>query len=78
MGRRCIKKDTYQDIYPDEQALHAKKRLQKIHFSSHPLAGRSCAADRLASGLEAAVDLPLATPSNKKQTFTSFIDRDVS
>ena len=50
MGSSCIKKDANQDIHPDEQALHAKKRLQEIHYSSHPLGGRSFAADRLVSG----------------------------
>ena len=45
MGGRRIKKDANQDIERDEQALHAKKRLQKIQFSSHPLGGRSFAAD---------------------------------
>ena len=45
MGRRRIKKDADQDIQPDEKAPHAKKRLQKIHFSSHPLGGCPFAAD---------------------------------
>ena len=45
MGRRRVKKDADQDIEPNEQALHAKKRLQEIHFSSHPLgAARSLPA----------------------------------
>jgi hypothetical protein len=40
MGRHRINKYTDQDIYANEQAPHAKKRLQKIHCSSHPLGGR--------------------------------------
>jgi hypothetical protein len=35
MGRRCIKKDADEDIQRDEEALCTKKRLQKVHFSSH-------------------------------------------
>jgi hypothetical protein len=37
MGSRRIKKDANQNVDRDEEASSAKKCLQKVHFSSHPL-----------------------------------------
>jgi hypothetical protein len=37
MGSCRIKKDAYQNVDRDEEAPFAKKCLQKVHFSSHPL-----------------------------------------
>jgi hypothetical protein len=37
MRSRRIKKDANQNVERDEEASCAKKRLQKVHFSSHPL-----------------------------------------
>jgi len=65
MGRGGIKKDTDQDVYRDEQTFGAEKRLQKVHYSSHPLDGALAVfAGHVASGLARAVDLsPSRHPS---------------